>query len=340
MLFANSCLSCAEACDRHAEGRAGDIIKADIVAELDRARVAAVLTADTAVELRVDGLAERNGHLHELADAVLIKLCERIVLKDLGVIVSVEELACIVTAEAEGHLSQVVGTEAEEISLSSDLVGGESRSRDLDHGADLILEINTGSLYLSVGNLDNDLLDELELLDVADKRDHDLGNDLPIGMLLLNIDSSADNGSGLHLCDFGIGDGQAAAAVTHHRVELMERSDDSLDILNGLVLRSRKSLDVSLLGGNKLMERRIKEADGYRLALKGLIELLEVALLIGRIFSRASSLSSTVSEQIISRKAAILSASKTYALYGKADALCAELNSLGCVARSICMVRP
>ena len=64
------------------------------------------------------GLLIADGHLHELADAVLIKLCERIVLKDLGVIVSVEELACIVTAEAEGHLSQVVGAEAEEISLS------------------------------------------------------------------------------------------------------------------------------------------------------------------------------------------------------------------------------
>ena len=69
----DSCLSCAEACDRHAEGRAGNIIKADVVAELDGSRVAAVLTADTAVELRVDGLAHSDGHLHELADAVLIK---------------------------------------------------------------------------------------------------------------------------------------------------------------------------------------------------------------------------------------------------------------------------
>ena len=129
MLFANSCLCCAEACDRHAEGRAGDIIKADVVAELDRARVAAVLTADTAVELRVDGLAQRDGHLHKLAYAVLIKLCERIVLKDLGVIVSVEELACIVTAEAEGHLSQVVGAEAEELSFFCHFVGGEASSK-------------------------------------------------------------------------------------------------------------------------------------------------------------------------------------------------------------------
>ena len=73
VVLLDSCLSCAEACDRHAEGRAGNIIKADIVAELDGSRVAAVLTADTAVELRVDGLAHSDGHLHELADAVLIR---------------------------------------------------------------------------------------------------------------------------------------------------------------------------------------------------------------------------------------------------------------------------
>lgn len=50
VVLLDSCLSCAEACDRHAEGRAGNIIKADVVAELDGSRVAAVLTADTAVK--------------------------------------------------------------------------------------------------------------------------------------------------------------------------------------------------------------------------------------------------------------------------------------------------
>ena len=32
-------------------------------------------------------------------------------------------------------------------------------------------KVNAGSLDLSVSNLDNDLLDELELLDVADQRE-------------------------------------------------------------------------------------------------------------------------------------------------------------------------
>ena len=50
-----------------------------------------MLAADAAMELVIDRSAELEGHLHELADALLIELCERIILKDLGVIVSVEE---------------------------------------------------------------------------------------------------------------------------------------------------------------------------------------------------------------------------------------------------------
>ena len=98
------------------------------MAELDRSRVAAVLAADTDMESGIDGLAELDRHIHQLANAGLIELSERIVLKDLSVIVSVEELTCVVTAEAEGHLSQVVGTEAEEVSLGSNLVSSQSSS--------------------------------------------------------------------------------------------------------------------------------------------------------------------------------------------------------------------
>ena len=38
-------------------------------------------------------------------------------------------------------------------------------------------------------------------------------------------------------------------------------------------------LDVLFLGGNELVERRIQEADGYRIALHGLVNAFEVALL-------------------------------------------------------------
>ena len=63
------------------------------MAELNGGRVAAVLTADTAVERRVHFLAELDSHLHQLAYAVLVELCERIALEDLLIVVAAEEFA-------------------------------------------------------------------------------------------------------------------------------------------------------------------------------------------------------------------------------------------------------
>ena len=55
---------------------------------------------------------------------------------DLVLVVSAEELSGIVTAEAEGHLGQVIGAEAEELSLLGDLAGSQGCTGDLDHGTD------------------------------------------------------------------------------------------------------------------------------------------------------------------------------------------------------------
>ena len=57
-LVADSCLSRRKSCDRYAERRAGDVIEADLVAELDGGRISAVFAADAAVKLGSDLLAE------------------------------------------------------------------------------------------------------------------------------------------------------------------------------------------------------------------------------------------------------------------------------------------
>ena len=118
-----------QSCDGHAEGRAGYIVKAEGMAELNGNEVAAVLTADTTVEFGTGAFTKLNSHLHQAANAVLIQLCEGIVFVDLSVVVSGQELACVVTAEAEGHLNQVVGAEAEELSFFCHFVGGEASSK-------------------------------------------------------------------------------------------------------------------------------------------------------------------------------------------------------------------
>lgn len=86
-----------ESRDRNSEGRAGNIGETELVAELNRGRVAAVLTAYTDVHVRAYLATEGYSHLHKLADAVLVDLDERITLEDLRVIVGAEELSGVVT---------------------------------------------------------------------------------------------------------------------------------------------------------------------------------------------------------------------------------------------------
>ena len=86
------------------------------------------------------------------------------------------------------------------------------------------------------------------------------------------------------------------------------------------------------------MERRIKEADGDRLAFEGLIELLEVALLIGKnLIKSFFSLFNSIGADHLAESSDSVSLEEHMLCTAKADALCAELNSLGCVARSICV---
>ena len=92
----------SEAGDGHAERAAGDIVQADLVAELDGHGVAAVLAADAEVDVGVGLAAKLCRHGNELADADLVEAGERITLVDLLVVVRAEELAGVVTREAEG----------------------------------------------------------------------------------------------------------------------------------------------------------------------------------------------------------------------------------------------
>ena len=86
------------------------------MAELNGRRIAAVLTANAHMELRIDRLTKLDSHFHQLAYADLIELCKGIVLEDLCIIVCAQELTSVITGEAECHLGKVVGAEAEEVS--------------------------------------------------------------------------------------------------------------------------------------------------------------------------------------------------------------------------------
>ena len=265
--------------DRDAERRAGDVGETDVVAELDGRRIAAVFAADTAAHLGTGLTAELDSHLHQLADADRIETGERIGLVDLVRVVCGQELACVVAREAERHLRQVVRTEAEELRFLRDLVCGERRARDLDHRADFVVKLDVRRLDDLVSRLDNDIFDELHFLRLARERDHDLGNDIPIGMTLLDSDRRLDDSLRLHDRDFRIGDGETAAAVTHHGVELVQVGNDLFDLRDRLALRLCKRLDVRFVRGNELVKRGIEETNGDRIAAERFEETLEVSLL-------------------------------------------------------------
>ena len=157
-------------------------------------------------------------------------------------------------------------------------------------------------------------------------------------MSLLNVDSGADNSLSLHLCDFRIGYCKTKSAVTHHRVKLVKRSDDSLNLLNGLALSVCKLLDVSFFGGNELVKRRIEETDCYRAALKCFIELFKVALLIRKNLIKSSfSLFNGVGANHLSECGNSVLFKEHMLCTAKADALSAELSCLLSVSRSICI---
>ena len=68
-LFADGSLRSSEAGDGDTERAAGDVVQANVMAELDGSGIAAVLAADTELDVRAGGAAHFSSHLHELADA-------------------------------------------------------------------------------------------------------------------------------------------------------------------------------------------------------------------------------------------------------------------------------
>ena len=77
-------LRSGQTCDRHTEGRAADVVEANVVAELDARGVAAVLAADAQAQVGAGLAAVVCGHLDQLADADLIQVLERIALVEIG----------------------------------------------------------------------------------------------------------------------------------------------------------------------------------------------------------------------------------------------------------------
>ena len=181
-----------------------------------------MLTTDTTVKGRTNLLTFLYSHLHQLANTCLVKLSKWIALVDLSIIVSIQELTGIITGETECHLSQVVCTEAEELSLCCNLISGQCCTRNLDHSTNFVLHLNTCCCNLSVSCCNNDILNILKLFNLTNEWDHDLWLNCPIRMFLLYVDCCTDNSTCLHLSNLRICYSKTTSTMTHHWVELVK----------------------------------------------------------------------------------------------------------------------
>ena len=247
-----------------------------------------MFTADTDMQFRIDGSAKINGHLHQFADSGLIQLGKRIILKDLCIIICTQEFTCIITAETERHLCQVICTEAEEINFSRDFICGQRSSRNFNHGTDLVFKHSTGTCNFLICGLNNNLFHVFQFFDFTYQRNHNLGANIPVRMCFLDLNRSPDNRPGLHFGNFRIGYRKTAAAMSHHGVEFMQGRNDIFDCFNTLTLHFSEQTDFIITGGHKLMERRIQETNADRISLKRFVQFFKVTLLIRKDFIQSS----------------------------------------------------
>src|SRR2546421_11818502 len=111
-----------ESSHRHAERRTRDVVQPDCVEEVHGFGIAAMLAADTDLEVGAATSTLLGGDMHQPADAVCIDGLERRYPEDAQLDVATEERALdVVAGEPPAHLGQVVGAEREELRRLGDL---------------------------------------------------------------------------------------------------------------------------------------------------------------------------------------------------------------------------
>src|SRR6516164_7085143 len=182
-------------------------------------RFTPVFTTDPELDVRSGLAAQIAGQLHQLSNARLINGCERVALYDFQFLVVRQETSGIIPAHSKSRLGQVVCAKAEELSVLRNLVCHQSATRNLYHCSDKVVKADFVFFrYLRrhpVYNLDL----KLQLLGIANQRDHNFR--LGLDSLLLDLRSGLENCSCLHFGHFGKRNSKAATAMPEHRVEFV-----------------------------------------------------------------------------------------------------------------------
>ena len=245
--------------------------------EGDRRRIAPVFAADAGFQAGTRSPALLYRHLDQHADPLLVDGSERVVLVNAVAQVVGQELAGVVTREAQRHLREVVGAEREELRRLGDAVGDHGGARGLDHRAQQEVDALAalGEHLLRRAPDHHGLC--VEFAHRADQRHHDLG--LDVGTLEARIERRFQNGAGLHLGDFGVGDAQAAAPVAEHGVELVQVVDPHADLADRDLHLLRQLALSGLIVGHEFVQRRVEQTDRDRMPVHREEQALEVGAL-------------------------------------------------------------
>ena len=237
-----------------------------------------MLAADTKLDIRTGHATALAGNVNKRADATNIDRCKWVVLDDLALAVARQEAAGVVAAHAESGLRQVIGTETEELRGLCNLICSNRGTRQLDHGAHLVIKLLTSGCHDFACNAVDGFCLQIKLALECDQRNHHFNLRADAG--LLDSSRCLEDGARLHLSDFREHNSKSATTESKHRIELMEFVHATLDVLDRNANLVRKILLLILGVRQELMKRWIEQANACRTTFKRAQDAIKVRALI------------------------------------------------------------
>mmetsp|Transcript_3551 Transcript_3551/g.7210 ORF Transcript_3551/g.7210 Transcript_3551/m.7210 type:complete len:243 (+) Transcript_3551:1148-1876(+) len=179
----------------------------------------------------------------------------------------------VISREPKSHLSQIIGSNAEKFSMLCQGSSFQGSTWNFNHCSNLERD---PSLLLSKHVL-GCFLDNLELIGElfleSHQRHHDVREDRL--SLCLNLDSSFNDGSGLHVCDIWMYNSKPASSEAHHWVcfikplEFPLENQVSIHMLPRLSMVHGNQVTAELIKlwtcmRQKLVQWRVQESNSHR----------------------------------------------------------------------------
>ena len=180
-------------------------------------------------------------------------------------------------------MRQVVGAEAEEFSLLRDLARNQRGAGQFDHGADQIVYPATDVLENLFRHPIDQSAQDFDLAPGRDQRDHDFRHGCVVA-LSCHLAGGFEDRARLHLVDFGIGNPQAASAMAEHRIEFVQLACPAAQMVDTQPARFRQLRELGVAMREKLMQRRVEQADRAGQARHGAEDRDEIRALFGQQF--------------------------------------------------------